>query len=254
MKKIGLLVCSALVLSACGKGGNGQEVNVDSDDGKASYAIGYRTGEQMQGQMEEIELEAFIAGMRDGVNGETENALLDPEKMDQVIQEYQQRKMQEMQSKQEEEASANKEKGEAFLAENADKEAVTVLDSGLQYEVLESGEEGAVSPSIDDTVVAHYHGTTVDGDVFDSSRERGEPATFQLNQVIEGWQKALPLMKVGDKWKLFIPPELAYGERRASETIGPNETLIFEVELLEVKKAGEEEAAGEETAEEEAAE
>lgn len=252
MKKIGLLVCSALVLSACGKGGDGQDVKLDSEDKKASYAIGYRTGEQMQGQMEEIDLEAFIAGMRHGVNGEAKDALLDPETLDQVIQDYQKRKMEEMKAEREQEATKNKEKGEAFLEKNAEKEGVTVLDSGLQYKVLESGPEGGESPGIKDTVVAHYHGTTVDGEVFDSSVERGEPATFELDKVIEGWQKALPLMSVGDKWKLFIPPELAYGERRASKTIGPNETLIFEVELLEVKKSGEE-AADEEAAEEEEA-
>lgn len=222
-------------------------------DEKASYAIGYRTGQQMQTQMNEMDLEAFISGMRDGVTGEvSKDAPVSPEKIDKVIQDYQKRKMEEMKAEREQEATKNKEKGEAFLEKNAAKEGVTVLDSGLQYEVLASGPEDGVSPGIEDTVVAHYHGTTVDGEVFDSSVERGEPATFELNKVIEGWQKALPLMSVGDKWKLVIPPELAYGERRASRTIGPNETLIFEVELLEVKKAGEEEAAGEEA--EEAAE
>lgn len=238
MKKAGVLALSAVFVTACGGNGGGGDVKLDNDDKKASYAIGYKTGEQMKGQMQDLELEAFITGMRHGVGG-TENPKLEPEKMQKVIQEFQQRKMQERQEKRKEESSENAKKGEEFLKENAKKDDVKTLDNGLQYKVLESGEEGAESPDEGDTVKAHYHGTLVDGTVFDSSVDRGEPATFPLDRVIEAWQIALPKMKVGDKWKLFVPPELGYGEQGAGQDIGPNETLIFEVELLDVPEEGE---------------
>lgn len=123
--------------------------------------------------------------------------------------------------------------GTAFQAENAQREGVVTLPSGLQYEVLVEG-DGA-SPAATDSVVTHYHGTLIDGTVFDSSVERDQPATFPVNGVIAGWTEALQLMQVGDKWRLVIPPELAYGDRGAGAKIGPGATLVFEVELLEVK-------------------
>ena len=123
--------------------------------------------------------------------------------------------------------------GAAFLAENAQREGVVTLPSGLQYEVLVEG-DGA-SPGPTDRVVTHYHGTLIDGTVFDSSVQRGEPASFPVNGVIAGWTEALQLMQVGAKWRLAIPPDLAYGERGSGTQIGPNETLVFEVELLEVQ-------------------
>lgn len=231
MKKAGVLALSAVMVTACGGNGGGDEVKLDNDDKKASYAIGYKTGEQMKSQMKDLELESFITGMRHGVGG-TENPKLDPEKMQTVIQEFQKRKMKERQENRKEESSENAKKGEEFLKENAKKDDVKTMDSGLQYKVLERGEDGAESPEKGDTVKAHYHGTLIDGTVFDSSVDRGEPATFPLDRVIEAWQIALPKMKVGDKWKLFVPPELAYGEQGAGQDIGPNETLMFEVELL----------------------
>lgn len=124
------------------------------------------------------------------------------------------------------------ERGRAFLASNAQREGVTTTASGLQYEVIASG-DGA-SPTATDRVRAHYHGTLIDGTVFDSSVDRGQPFETVVNGVIAGWQEALQLMRVGDKWKLFVPSELAYGDRRTG-TIGPNETLIFEVELLAIE-------------------
>lgn len=123
--------------------------------------------------------------------------------------------------------------GEAFLANNAKREAVTTTASGLQYEVLASGD--GPSPEATDTVTAHYHGTLIDGRVFDSSVQRDEPFTTTVTGVIKGWQEALQLMRVGDKWKVFLPPDLAYGERGAGGLIGPNETLIFEMELLAIE-------------------
>ncbi len=128
----------------------------------------------------------------------------------------------------------NKEAGMKFLAENAKREGVKTLPSGMQYEVIKEG-DGDI-PTLNDYVTTHYHGTLIDGTVFDSSYERGEPATFPVSGVIKGWTEALQMMKVGSKWKLYIPSELAYGERQASPKIAPNSTLVFEVELLEIKK------------------
>ena len=126
--------------------------------------------------------------------------------------------------------------GKAFLEKNGEREGVVTTASGLQYEVLAAGGEGP-SPKPTDRVSAHYHGTLIDGRVFDSSVQRGEPFTASVNGVIKGWQEALQLMRAGDKWKLFIPPELAYGEKGSGATIGPNETLVFEVELLAIEGA-----------------
>lgn len=133
-------------------------------------------------------------------------------------------------------ASENVGVGAAFLAENAGKEGVETTASGLQYQVLEKG-EGSVHPGPTDKVKVHYHGTLIDGTVFDSSVERKEPATFGVNQVIPGWTEALQLMPTGSKWKLFIPAGLAYGAQGAGRDIGPNATLIFEVELLSIAPA-----------------
>jgi FKBP-type peptidyl-prolyl cis-trans isomerase FklB len=125
---------------------------------------------------------------------------------------------------------ANLDAGLAFLAENAKRDGVVSLPSGLQYEVISMGDGS--KPGSTQTVTCHYHGTTIDGRVFDSSVQRGQPASFPLNRVISGWTEALQLMPVGSKWKLYLPPHLAYGEQQAGPMIGPNSTLIFEVELL----------------------
>ena len=122
-----------------------------------------------------------------------------------------------------------------FLEQNSQNDGVVTLDSGLQYLVLESGPEGGASPTPSDSVLAHYHGTLIDGNVFDSSVDRGEPASFGVSQVISGWTEALQLMKIGDKWRLFIPPDMAYGESSPTPAIPPNSALIFDVELLEVR-------------------
>lgn len=127
-------------------------------------------------------------------------------------------------------SNANLEAGLAFLAENAKRPEVVTLESGLQYEILHEGDGAKPGPT--QTVTCHYHGTLIDGRVFDSSVQRGKPAAFPLNRVISGWTEALQLMAVGSKWRLFLPPHLAYGDRQISAEIGPNSTLIFEVELL----------------------
>ena len=166
--------------------------------------------------------------MADAIEGNTQ---MDQEAMMQAIQTFMQRQA-------DEEAAAlaeNLAESEAFLAENAQNSGVTVLASGLQYEIIQSGPTGGESPTSSNSVLAHYHGTLPDGTVFDSSVDRGEPATFGVSQVISGWTEALQLMKVGDKWRLFIPPDMAYGEASPTPAIPPNSALVFEVELLEVR-------------------
>ena len=166
--------------------------------------------------------------MADAIEGNTQ---MDQEAMMQAIQTFMQRQA-------DEEAAAlaeNLAESEAFLAENAQNSGVTVLASGLQYEIIQSGPTDGESPTSSNSVLAHYHGTLPDGTVFDSSVDRGEPATFGVSQVISGWTEALQLMKVGDKWRLFIPPDMAYGEASPTPAIPPNSALVFEVELLEVR-------------------
>ena len=232
MNKFALLIAGTVALTACG---DNPKVNLDSEDKKAAYSLGYRTGEQMQGRMDGIDLDSFLAGMRAGALGEEQvKALMAAEDMDAAITAFQQKKMEEEQAEMAREADENLAAGAAYRSTHAEQEGVTVTESGLQYEVLAKG-DGA-SPSAEDTVVAHYHGTLIDGTVFDSSVDRGEPATFPLNRVIQGWQEALPMMKIGDKWRIVLPPHLAYGEQGAGGVIGPNATLVFEVELKDIVK------------------
>ena len=192
--------------------------------------------------LENLDLDAMVAGLRDGFK-EGGESRLGEEDLDQLIRDFQGRMIAAEQKKMEEKAGANLEASETFLKENGAREGVTTTDSGLQYEVLASGEEGAASPTLEDTVEVHYHGTLPDGTVFDSSVDRGQPATFGLQHIIKGWQEALPMMKEGDKWKIVVPPALGYGEQGAGGDIGPNQVLIFEIELLDVK--GGEDVAGE---------
>lgn len=237
MKKLGIVLAGTVLLAACGgPKDDASNAEIKSDDQKASYALGFRSAEQMSA-MEGLDVDALVAGLRDGFQDEPESRLGD-EDLDQLIRDYQMRMMEKRQAKVEEDAKANLEEGKKFLEENAKKEGVTTTESGMQYEVLKSGEEGAESPTLDDTVEVHYTGSLTDGTVFDSSVERDKPAVFGLKHIIPGWQEALPMMKVGDKWKLYLPPELGYGEQGAGGDIGPNEVLVFEVELLDVKDQG----------------
>ena len=220
---LGLLVVSA----------QGQE-KLDLQDTKkrVSYSIGADIGANFKRQELDIDAKALAAGLADALAGKT--ALTDAE-MRETLQKFQMEMMQKMQEKQKVSGEKNVKEGEKFLAENAKKEGVKVLASGLQYKVLKSG--AGKTPKSTDTVKTHYHGTLIDGSVFDSSVERKEPATFPVNGVIAGWTEALQLMKEGDKWQLFVPSKLAYGERGAGPKIGPNTTLIFEVELLSIEKS-----------------
>ncbi|CBL47172.1 FKBP-type peptidyl-prolyl cis-trans isomerases 1, homolog to macrophage infectivity potentiator MIP of Legionella species [gamma proteobacterium HdN1] len=231
MKKTNLvLAVAAIVGSGVFAVSSLQADSLKTEDAKVSYSIGLKYGENFLKEYKELDLDAFAKGMTDGFKG-NKPAIEEAEIMA-TMQAFQKRKMEEMRSKAEQLAKDNKAKGEAFLADNAKRKGVVKLPDGLQYEVLKSG-KGA-TPKADDKVKVHYHGTLVDGTVFDSSVQRGEPVTFGVNQVIKGWTEVLQKMKVGDKWKVFIPSDLAYGERSVSEAIGPNETLVFEIELLDV--------------------
>jgi FKBP-type peptidyl-prolyl cis-trans isomerase len=200
---------------------------------RASYCIGASFGGNLKRQEVDVDLKALAAGLADALAGKT--ALTDAE-IRETLNSFQKEMMEKMQAKQKVAGEKNLKDGEAFEAANGKKEGVKVLPSGLQYKVLKSG--SGATPKATDTVKVHYHGTLIDGTVFDSSVERGDPATFPVNGVIAGWTEALQLMKVGDKWQLVIPAKLAYRDRGApGGKIGPNSTLIFDVELLGIEKS-----------------
>jgi len=197
---------------------------------KLSYTLGVNTGKNIQQQSIDIDPDQFAKGMKDALSG-AKPALSDEEMLQAIM--ALQKDMQEKQlAKMQALAEENKKKGEAFLAENKKKEGVKILPSGLQYKIIKNGK--GKSPKITDTVTANYKGTLIDGTEFDSSYKRGQPAKFPLKGVIPGWIEALKLMKVGSHWQIFIPPSLAYGEQGPGGPIGPNETLIFEIELLKI--------------------
>lgn len=202
--------------------------DLTTDKQKFSYALGAQIGSNVKQQGIELDADAFAAGIHDVISDT--DLKLSSEQMQQAAERYQQ----ELMAQRDAEAGANEQRGREFRARNKQQEGVEELDRGIQYKVIESG-SGKQPASVEDTVVVHYRGSLIDGTEFDSSHGRGEPATFQINEVIEGWQIALPQMQEGDKWQIVIPPELAYGEQGAGAVIGPNETLVFEVELIEVK-------------------
>ena len=200
---------------------------------KTSYALGVNIGSSLKAQELDLDAKALAAGVADALGGKP--ALTEVEVRDTLT-----KLRQDVEAKSAAEAAKyadgakNLKDGEAFLTANAKKEGVKTTPSGLQYKVLKSGT--GEMPKKTDTVTVHYTGTLIDGTVFDSSVQRGQPATFPVEGVIPGWTEALQMMKVGDKWQLFLPAKLAYGEQSPSPKIGPNSTLIFEVELLGVAK------------------
>ncbi|MDT8322655.1 MAG: FKBP-type peptidyl-prolyl cis-trans isomerase [Bacteroidota bacterium] len=221
----------ALLLMSCQN--NAQEnVELKTRKDSVSYAIGYNIGTNFKMQSIEVDPAVVAAAMRDIMNeGDTK---LTEEEAQQVWMSYQQEMMAKQQQEREASGAKNKEAGVKWLAENKDKEGVVTTESGLQYKVIEMGE--GPKPSQTDKVRVHYRGRLIDGTQFDSSYDRGEPAEFPVGGVIAGWTEALQLMPVGSKWEVYIPSELGYGERGAGDDIGPNATLIFEVELLEILK------------------
>jgi FKBP-type peptidyl-prolyl cis-trans isomerase FklB len=232
MKNRNLVIAlAALVvfgISACNGGSVvDKNVKIANQTDSVAYALGHSVGANLKTQFPDVNPEIIAQAMMEAFQGKESKLFPKNEEADNYIRTY-------MKTASEKKAIVNKEKGEAFLAANAKKSGVKVTPSGLQYEIIKDAQ--GEKPTLESTVKVHYHGTTIDGEVFDSSVERGEPATFPLNGVIKGWTEGLQLMPVGSKYKFYIPAELAYGNRQAGGKIGPNSTLIFEVELLEIVK------------------
>jgi FKBP-type peptidyl-prolyl cis-trans isomerase FklB len=196
---------------------------------KSSYAIGLNIGLNFNRQKIAINPDAFAAGIKDGLAGK-------PKMTEAEVRETMTTFEKDMENKQKAAGDKNAKDGEKFLAENKKKEGIKATASGLQYKVIKEGT--GPQPKATDTVTVNYRGTLIDGTEFDSSYKRGQPATFPLNAVIKGWTEGLQLMKAGSKYQLFIPASLGYGDRGAGGDIGPNSTLIFEVELIDTKTAG----------------
>ena len=199
---------------------------IETEQQKLSYALGAYFSQGVSRNDIDLDVPAFMQAVEDILTG-SELKISDAE-MQRVLSAYQQKIVEERTAS----ASSNKSAGEKFLADNKTKDGVVTLPSGLQYKVIKQGD--GPKPEAGSNVKVHYHGTHIDGTVFDSSYERGEPISLSLNQVIKGWQEAVPLMKVGSKYQIYVPSDLAYGERGAGGSIGPNETLIFDIELLAI--------------------
>jgi FKBP-type peptidyl-prolyl cis-trans isomerase len=205
-------------------------LTLKTDKDKLSYAVGMNIGRSIHSQSMEIDPAILLRGLKDEMAGKT--VMTDMEAHNTLMQAQQEAKKKADETRQAS-MEPNKKAGDAFLAANKTKEGVVTLPSGLQYKILKEGTGPKPTPA--DSVVCNYRGTLIDGKEFDSSYKRGQPATFPVGQVIKGWTEALQLMPVGSKWQLFVPPDLAYGDRGAGPDIGPGATLIFEVELISIK-------------------
>lgn len=228
LKSVVIVVAASAALAACQTNGS-KTVNLTNESDSASYALGVLIGQNNKQNLDaspgtkDLNVDILINAFEKQLKGDSSQ--MDAAKANATVQKF-------FEKVSTREAAKNAEEGKAFLEQNKTKEGVVTTASGLQYEILKAGE--GPKPTADQNVKCHYHGTLINGKVFDSSVDRGEPATFNVSQVIPGWTEALQLMPVGSKWKLYIPGELAYGERGAGKDIGPNTTLIFEVELLEI--------------------
>ncbi len=246
MNKMMAALAVAGLLAACQAGGGGEKsaaqgsagVDLSSESAKLGYAIGMDVGKSLKSLGAEIDLAAFNAAVSDRIAGR--KPALDEAEASKVKQDFFMRRAKEQMEKRKASAGKNKAEAEKFLAENAKKDGVKTTASGLQYKVLKMGD--GPKPGPNDTVTVNYEGRLLDGTVFDSSYKRGQPATFPLNGVIKGWTEALQLMPVGSKFRIWLPPELAYGEQGAGSRIGPNQALVFDVELLGIKGKGEKKA------------
>jgi len=223
MKNI-IFLSSLILFIACKTEKTNKTANLITELDSVSYSLGVNIGENIKTQFENINLDNFEAGIKDVLEKDVEAKISDNQAQA-IIQSY-------FSKKQQKQSESVIEEGINFLRENGKREGVTTLASGLQYEVINDGT--GLKPTIEDNVTTHYHGTLIDGTVFDSSVDRGEPASFPVGGVIKGWTEALQLMAVGSKWKLYVPYDLAYGERGAGPQIGPYSTLIFEVELISI--------------------
>ena len=228
-RRIAMVTCGLVALSGASFAADAPELKTDKE--KISYSIGMDIGGNLKRGSVEVDPDLLAKGLKDSYGGG--KTVLTEDQARQTLADFQKAMMAKQAETMKKLSEKNKADGEKFLAENAKKEGVKVLPSGLQYKELTPGT--GKSPKTTDTVTTHYKGTLIDGTEFDSSHKRGQPATFPVSGVIPGWTEALQLMKEGAKWQLFVPPGLAYGERGAGQVIGPNATLVFEVELLTVK-------------------
>ncbi len=235
MKNRWFLFAATLLLAFPGcqkdKSATGQDI-MATPKGKLSYSLGYNIGTNLKKASLDLAHEGLSQGIRDALSGS--QSLLNQEEMTQILSQLQQDMGRRQQEQKQKLAEQNQAAGEAFLKENSKKPGVQVTASGLQYRVLKPG--SGPKPKATDTVRVHYRGTLINGQEFDSSYKRNQPAVFQLNGVIKGWIEALQLMSVGSKWEIAIPASLAYGAQAAGNMIGPGSTLIFEVELLGIEK------------------
>lgn len=223
-----MIIAAALSVALTASGENKPSQLKDLKD-KVSYSIGLDLGFNFKKQNLELNPDALLAGVKDALSGK--QPLLNENEVKETMTAL----TKEIEDKQKVLAEQNVKDGEKFLAENKKKEGVKTTASGLQYKVIKEGT--GPQPKLTDSVVANYRGTLINGTEFDSSYKRGQPATFPLNGVIKGWTEALQLMKVGSKYQLFIPPNLAYGDRAMGPALGPNSTLVFEVELVGIQPA-----------------
>jgi FKBP-type peptidyl-prolyl cis-trans isomerase FklB len=227
-RRIAMAMCTAVALSGAAFAADAPELNSDKE--KISYSIGMDIGGNLKRGSVEVDPDLLAKGLKDSYGGG--KTILTEDEARKTIADFQKTLMAKQAETMQKLSEKNKADGEKFLAENAKKEGVKTLPSGLQYREITPGK--GKSPKDTDTVSTHYKGTLIDGTEFDSSYKRGEPVTFPVSGVIAGWTEALQLMKEGAKWQLFIPSNLAYGDRGAGREIGPNATLIFEVELISV--------------------
>jgi len=235
MKKY--IAIAAIMVAGCSAGTQQAKdkqaaLSLDNESSKFSYAIGLDVGRSLKTIGTKLDLAAFNAAVETVIKGEKPR--LSPKEITAVKRSVFKVQQGKLLAKQKELGLKNKAAGEKFLAENAKKEGVKTTASGLQYQVIKLGD--GVKPRVTDKVKVNYKGTLIDGTVFDSSYKRGKSVTFPLNQVIKGWQEGLQLMPVGSKYRLFLPSSLAYGARGAGSRVGPNATLIFDVELLSIEK------------------
>ncbi len=229
MRQLMVVVVARAVASVAGVAQKKAELKTQKQ--KASYGVGLNIGKEFKDQFPDVDVDALVRGFRDALSG-TKPAIDDKE-LATVMASFQQEMMKQRSERAAAEGAKNLKEGESFLAENKKKPGVVTLPSGLQYKVIKEGTGPKPTPK--DTVVCNYRGTLINGKEFDSSYKTGQPAQLLLSQFIPGWIEALQLMSVGSKWELYIPSNLAYGERAMSADIGPNTTLVFEVELLAIK-------------------
>jgi FKBP-type peptidyl-prolyl cis-trans isomerase len=235
--KTGTAAKTATSKSAAAKSSSAP-ASITTDKEKTSYAIGLDLGNKLKSQSIDVNTAILVRGMNDGISGA--KPLMSEEDMRNSLTALSTQMRAKQTAMLKDLTEKNKSEGDAFLLDNKSKEGVVALPSGLQYKILKAGD--GPKPTANDSVVCNYKGTLINGKEFDSSYKRGQPATFPVGGVIKGWTEALELMPVGSKWQLFIPPDLAYGERGAGADIQPDSTLIFEVELMSIQAKGQEKA------------